>query len=275
MNVKRFAMIGFGAIAHAVLDNIRAEPRLQLAQLVVSSGKAKAVQAQLAQMQLPYQVLVTENLIVPNENDPALDCVLECAGHAAIQSHVLPALQQGLPCLLVSVGALAEAGLSEALEMAAAQGNTQLQLLSGAIGGIDALAAARVAGLDEVLYTGRKPPKGWLGSPAQDKLDLLNLREAEVFFEGSARDAARLFPKNANVAATLALAGLGLDATQVRLVADPAVSENIHHWQAQGAFGRMEVTLAGKPLAANPKTSALTVYSVLRALHNRIKSISI
>jgi len=275
MNVKRFAMIGFGAIAHAVLDSLRTEPRLQLAQLVVSPGKVKAVQTELAGMNLPYRVRVTENLIAPNEDEPPLDCVLECAGHAAIQAHVLPALQQGLPCLLVSVGALAEAGLVEALEMAAAQGNTQLQLLSGAIGGIDALAAARVAGLDEVLYTGRKPPKGWLGSPAQDKLDLLNLREAAVFFEGSARDAARLFPKNANVAATLALAGLGLDATQVRLVADPAVTENIHHWQAQGAFGRMEVTLVGKPLAANPKTSALTACSVLRALHNRIQSISI
>jgi len=274
MNAQRFAMIGFGAIAHAVLDSLRQEPRLQLAQLVVSPGKVAAAEAELADMHLPYRPLVTEELRVSADDLP-VDCVLECAGHAAIQAHVLPALQQGLPCLLVSVGALSEPGLPEALEMAAGQGSTQVQLLSGAMGGIDALSAARLAGLDEVVYTGRKPPQGWLGSPAEATLDLLGLQQPAVFFEGSARQAARQFPKNANVAATLALAGVGLDATRVRLVADPTVSENIHHWQAHGAFGRMEVTLAGRPLASNPKTSALTVYSVLRALHNRIQSISI
>ena len=172
-------------------------------------------------------------------------------------------------------GDIAPEDLPEALEDAARAGRTQLHLLPGAMAGIDALSAARLAGLEEVRYTGRKPPAGWRGTPAEDLLDLAALREPTEFLHASAREAARLYPKNANVAATLSLAGLGLDRTQVRLIADPTVSENIHEVHARGAFGELHLRLQGRPLPENPKTSALTVLSALRFLHQRVQPMTI
>lgn len=262
-------MIGCGAIGVAVLELLENDPQLRVEQVIASAGSEALVQQRLASFKRPPQVLTA----LPAAAHP--DLLVECAGHLAIEEHVLPALERGIACLIVSVGALSEPGLVERLEAAAARGNTRIELLPGAIGGIDALSAAKVGGLDSVDYTGRKPAKAWKNTPAEQVCDLDAISEATVIFNGSAREAARLYPKNANVAATLSLAGLGLDRTRVTLIADPSSEENIHHFEARGAFGGFEMSLRGKPLQANPKTSALTVYSVVRALGNHAHAISI
>jgi aspartate dehydrogenase len=260
-------LIGYGAIGQALCRRLKGNRLVNVSHVVVREQRVADVQAALNAAGSTTQAVAA----VPR----SAKLVLECAGHQALTTHVLDALQAGCECAVMSVGALSERGLPERLAEAAQIGNTQVHLLAGAIGGIDALAAARQAGLVEVTYTGRKPPQGWKGSAAESVVNLATLTEATVIFEGTAREAAQTYPKNANVAATVSLAGLGLDATRVRLMADPAVTDNIHEIQARGEFGEMQVTMRGKPLAENPKTSALTVLSALRFLHNRASGLTL
>lgn len=264
---QNVTLIGFGAIGRTLLQRSAGQPGLRITHVVVPEAHAAAAQANAAALQADIAIVSA----VPHDTD----LVVECAGHEALTEHVVPALLRGTECAVLSIGALSEPGLPEQLADAAAQGGTQVHLLSGAIGGVDAIAAARIAGLDAVTYTGRKPPGGWRGTPAEALADLGSLTEPTVILEDTAREAARLYPKNANVAATISLAGLGLDATRVRLIADPTVTENIHEIEVRGAFGEMRITMRGKPLPDNPKTSALTVLSALRFLHNRTATVTI
>src|SRR5581483_118116 len=192
----------------------------------------------------------------------------EVAGQAAVAEHVEKVLRGGIDCLVISVGALADPALFGRLKAAAQAGGSRLLLPAGAIGGIDAIAAMRLGGLSTVRYRSRKPPAAWRGSPAEKVADLDGLKSRTVLYRGTAGEAALLYPQNANVAAAVALAGLGFDATEVELVADPEAPGNVHEIEAEGAGGRFAIQLQGKPSRTNPKTSALAALSVARALLN-------
>ena len=261
----KVTLVGFGAIGQTILKRLQGSHQVVIDCIVVREKNIAAIQA----------LIGTANIQVCSKVPPNTKLILECAGHSALSEHIIPALTQGVECAVLSVGALASQGLHDKLEAAAIHGHTKLHLLAGAIGGIDAIAAARTSNLETVTYTGRKPPNGWKGSAAQELIDLDSLTAPTVFFEGTARQAAERFPKNANVAATVALAGLGLDRTSARLIADPTISENIHEISAKGDFGEFNLRMCGKPLAENPKTSALTVLSALRFLNNHASHLTI
>lgn len=262
--MSQVALIGFGAIGQEVARLLQPDEGIRIAQIVVppdAIGEATSAAQRLAPFATVHAELNADHIC-------RLDLLAECAGHTAVLCHVVPALQKGLPCVVTSVGALHHGNTLECLEVAARQGATRVQLIAGAIGGIDALSAAALRGLREVIYVGRKPPRSWMGTPAENVCQLMQLTEPHVIFRGTAREAASIYPQNANVAATVALAGLGLDETKVELFADPDVERNVHKIQASGAFGRLEMVLENRALPDNPKTSALAAFSLARAVRN-------
>ena len=207
---------------------------------------------------------------LPND----IDQIIDCAGHQALRSHGPTILRRGIDLTTVSIGALADKDLYRRLEQAASEGGARLYLASGALGALDCLRAARIGTLQSVTYVGRKPPKSWKGSAAEKSLDLDNLVDGpQTHFDGPARQAAMEYPKNANVAAAVALAGLGFDDTRVKLIADPEVNENIHMVQATGDFGSFSFEIRGRALPENPRSSALAAMSVISRLEQETRRI--
>jgi aspartate dehydrogenase len=205
-----------------------------------------------------------------------LDLMIDCAGHSALIAYGADILLRGIDLITVSVGALADQRLYDHLKNAAMQSNAKMHIASGAIGALDCLQSARVGRLDSVTYVGRKPPNGWKGSPAEQVLDLDALTGgAKMHFQGTARAAALAYPKNANVAAAVALAGIGFDDTQVQLIADADVTENIHEIEAAGEFGSFRFQISGQSLPDNPSSSALAAMSVLSKVEQISQPISL
>ncbi len=198
------------------------------------------------------------------------DLVVEAASREGVPQWGRAALGTGMDFLVSSVSAFADAALLVELRDLAARNDAQLEIHAGALGGVDALSAASVLGIDAVEHRIVKPPHAWSDTPAAHLCDLESLTEATTFFTGSAADAASEFPKNANVAMTTALAGIGPDKTRITLVADPVATTNRHEISASGAFGELAVTMSNKPLEANPKTSAMTALNLVRAIQNRV-----
>lgn len=269
----KLAIIGNGAIAGQLLQALSASEQACQISAVICLCRAQSLEkarALLADAGGAFQhcfraVSRIEELIAEKP-----DLVVEAAGHESVAAYGEYLLAAGIDLVVCSVGALCNGDLHERLLAAAKAGGAKLHLPAGAIGAIDLLSALRLGGISEVTYTSRKPPCAWKGTPAEARLDLAGLSEAAVFFEGDAGTAAREYPRNANVAATVALAGLGFEQTKVRLIADPAAAGNFHQIEVRAAAADFKLEIVGKPSPDNPKTSLGTGLSVARLVLHKI-----
>ena len=255
----RIAIAGFGAIGKAVgkslLDGI---PGLLLSAVAVRNHAA-------ARALLPDRVAVTD---IGGLAEWA-DVVVECAPAALLPAIAEPALRAGRTVIVLSCGALLER--PDLVDFANNHGG-RILVPTGALLGLDAVAAAAEGTIHSVRMTTRKPPGGLAGAPylIQHGVDVSGLTEPLLVFKGTAREAARGFPANVNVAAALSLAGIGADRTQVAIWADPAVSRNIHRIEVDADSARFSLEIANVP-SENPRTGRITALSVV-ALLRKLRS---
>ena len=191
------------------------------------------------------------------------DVVAEVAGHTALKTYGPAILRSHCDLVITSTGALADRAFFAELKEAAAATGRSVEIVAGAIGALDAIAAAAVGRLDSVTYLVRRPPDQSLLHVKPVDPDT----ETEIF-RGSAREAALKYPDKLNVAATLGLAGLGLDRTEVRVLVDSKVEVNHHEIVAWGQFGELKLKIVNSD-AGTGSPSRLVAMSVVRALQSR------
>ena len=255
----QIGIVGFGEIGRAVAAGLeRSAPDLELAAITSRDLDKARDQAQALLHRVPPVVPLDDTV-------RRADLIVETAPAAAFDEIATAVLTAGKVLLVASAGALV-ADADRYAGLARVHGGT-IHVVSGAIGGLDAISAAAVGSVESVVMTTRKPPRGFAGAPYLDAhgIDLTDLAAPRVVFEGSAREACRGFPANVNVSAAVSLAGIGPDRTQVRIIADPSLDHNTHDVEVAGDFGRFSVHIENRP-SANPRTGVLTAMSVLAAL---------
>ena len=201
-------------------------------------------------------------------DDSGWDLCIEAAGQPAVRQYGKRCLETGRDLMITSIGALTDDALYEDLRSTAEASGARLILCTGSMPALDWMGSAALDHCTEVKVTQIKPPRAWLGTPAEAAHpDLLTMKDKpRVLFEGSARDAASAFPKNANTAAMLALATAGLHDTKASLVADPSATSNRVELSFRGTAGNIQVQVEAAPSKTNPRTSAIVALSVVKAI---------
>ena len=202
------------------------------------------------------------------------DVVVEAAPAAIFEQIAVPALTAGRIFVPSSVGALLPR--MHLVDLARAHG-ARIVVPTGALLGLDAVRACAEGKVASATIESRKHPRGWAGAPylVAHKIDVGAITTPTIIFEGNAFDAAAGFPANVNVAAALALAGIGPQRTTVRLWADPGVDRNIHTIKVEAEAARLTMTVENVPSENNPKTGRLTPLSVLACLRGLTSTLKV
>ena len=256
----RVAVVGLGAIGRRVVEALdRGLDGLVLAAVSVQEpGKHRDF---LATLSRPPAILPIESLC------GVADLVVECAPSSLLRSIVLPFVSKGKTAVVLSAGALLE---HDDLIRIAKQSGGQIVVPTGALIGLDAVTAAAEGTIHSVCMITRKPVRGLAGAPylVENNIDIESITEPLKIFDGTAREAARGFPANLNVAVALSLAGIGPDRTRLEIWADPALTRNTHRIEVESDSAGFTMSIENIP-SENPKTGRITALSVIAYLRKQ------
>jgi aspartate dehydrogenase len=262
----RVSIAGLGAVGRELASRLGAGID-GLTLTAVSAADHDKARRTLDELGIDVPVLALEAL------EPVSDVVVECMPAHLVGVLAEPILRAGKEIVVLSVGVLLQQ--PELVELAKDHGG-RISVPTGALLGLDAVGAAAEGEIHSVKMTSRKPPRGLSGAPHLDRanVDAEAISEPTMVFSGSAREAAEGFPANLNVAAALALAGVGPERTQVEVWIDPTVTRNTHQIEVKAAAADFSMKIENVP-SENPRTGRITALSVIRLLRKCHASLAV
>lgn len=261
---KKIALIGCGAIGKVIAEAIdQGQAGRCVLGGVLDLDRRRAEEFASGLLHVP-PVYTSFSALLENESE----LIIEAASQHAVREYGSEILEAGKDLMIMSVGALVDPDLFRILRQIALREDRKIFLPSGAICGLDGVKSASQAKVNRVTLTTTKHPRSFLGVEylTGRGIDPREIDTVTVLYEGSAREAARLFPFNINVAAALAIAGIGPEMTKVRIIADPDVKDNIHSIEVDGDFGSLTAETRNILSPDNPKTSYLAALSAVATL---------
>lgn len=258
-------LIGCGAIGTVIAEAIDSGRAGEIDLVVVYDIIME--RAQNLASKLNCKPLVAKNINEILERDD-VQIVIEAASQEAVKQYAVKVLSSNKDLMVMSTGALLDETLMAKITEAAKNSGRRVYVPSGAIVGLDNVKSAAIGQIEDVTLITRKPPISFKGAPyiEKSKVDLSALKEPLTLYEGSAREAVKLFPQNVNVAATLSLAGVGPDKTRVKIIVDPGIKNIIHEVHVRGEFGEILTRTVNKPFPSNPRTSYIAALSAIATL---------
>jgi aspartate dehydrogenase len=193
------------------------------------------------------------------------DLIVECLPASAVPALAKEVFDNNKDMVVISTAALL---VYPDILVQQRRSESRIIVPSGAIAGIDGVRALAQSGIKSASIISTKHPKGYEGAPyiVSEKINLAGILEKTRIFSGNALEAAKAFPANVNVAATLSFAGIGPEKTTVEVWADPAARGNTHEIRVEGNFSTITTKVENTPDPANPKTSMLAAHSIIAVL---------
>ncbi|MDR2866552.1 MAG: aspartate dehydrogenase [Methanomassiliicoccaceae archaeon] len=262
----RLAIVGCGSIGSELAE--AADGMTEVKRIYLLDQRGLAAEALASKLKKAEAVRSIEGELYH------CDLVIEAASQNAAREIIPKVVGRGVDIMIMSVGALVDDDYRNNVYATARNTGARILVPSGALCGTDALSSASVGNIDLVRLITTKNPESIEDVPYLKKkgIDLSGIKGPTVIYEGTAREAVKLFPKNVNVAATVSIMGVGFDRTQVTVIADPAAQANSHELIVKGDFGEIVSKSSNVPSVYNPSTSHLAALSAISALKRIIRN---
>jgi aspartate dehydrogenase len=266
--MKKVAVIGYGSIGREIIASAKRQ-EIPNAKIIAVFDKQSQVLNSVDKENGDVHLFSDFNEFYHSQTYSSSDVIIECASKDAVREFGKKIIESKKDLIVLSVGAFSDKEYLSELQDLSTLNGTRILIPTGAIAGLDSIRSVRRY-LDSLTITTTKHPKSLAGAPffKSSRIRLDDINNETVLFEGNASTAIELFPANVNVAVALALAGVGLEKTHVKIMADPLISVNKHEIVAKGSFGEIRIVVQNIPSPTNPKTSYLASLSAIECLRS-------